>query len=98
MKIVGKILIVESDTSCAELLWKEFESRGHQPLVAFSVERAILLVERERPQAIVLRWKLPDASGMLLIGNLRARATTSRTPVIVLGEEAAGEKECIRAL
>jgi two-component system, OmpR family, phosphate regulon response regulator PhoB len=98
MKIVGKILIVESNTSCAELLWKEFESRGRQPLVAFSVERAILLVERERLQAIVLRWKLPDASAMLLIGNLRAHAATSRTPVIVLGEEAADEKECIRAL
>ncbi|CAB3769860.1 winged helix-turn-helix domain-containing protein [Paraburkholderia solisilvae] len=95
---IAKILIVEWDTSGAERLWNEVRLAGHEPLAAFSVERAATLIEQERPQAILLRWKLPDASGLSLINDLRTHAATSRMPIIVLGEEGAGEDECIRAL
>jgi two-component system, OmpR family, phosphate regulon response regulator PhoB len=98
MGTLAKILIVEWDTSCAELLWNEVRHAGHDPLAAFSVERAAMMVEQEHPQAILLRWKLPDASGLSLINDLRTHAATSRMPIIVLGEEGAGEDECVRAL
>jgi two-component system phosphate regulon response regulator PhoB len=70
---------------------------GHQPLVAFSIERANTMIEHERPQAILLRWKLPDASGSQFINDLRLRSA-SRLPVIVLGEVGAGNEECVSAL
>jgi two-component system phosphate regulon response regulator PhoB len=98
MGTTAKILIVEWDTSSAEILWNEVRLAGHEPLAAFSVERAALLIEQEHPQAILLRWKLPDASGLSLINDLRTHAATSRLPIIVLGEEGADEEECIRAL
>jgi two-component system, OmpR family, phosphate regulon response regulator PhoB len=98
MGTIAKILIVEWDTSCAEILWNEVRLAGHEPLAAFSVERAAMLVEQEHPQAILLRWKLPDASGLSLINDLRTHAATSRIPIIVLGEEDGGEDECVRAL
>ncbi|MFC0698479.1 winged helix-turn-helix domain-containing protein [Paraburkholderia humisilvae] len=98
METIAKILIVEWDTSSAETLWNEIRRMGHEPLAAFSVERAMMLIEQEPPQAILLRWKLPDASGLSLINDLRTHAATSRMPIIVLGEEDAGEDECIRAL
>jgi two-component system, OmpR family, phosphate regulon response regulator PhoB len=98
MGTIAKILIVEWDTSCAEILWNEVRLAGHEPLAAFSVERAATLIEQEHPQAILLRWKLPDASGLSLINDLRTHAATSRMPIIVLGEEDGGEEECVRAL
>jgi two-component system, OmpR family, phosphate regulon response regulator PhoB len=98
MGTIAKILIVEWDTSCAEILWNEVRHAGHEPLAAFSVERAAMLIEQEHPQAILLRWKLPDASGLSLINDLRTHAATSRMPIIVLGEEDGGEEECVRAL
>jgi two-component system, OmpR family, phosphate regulon response regulator PhoB len=98
MGTIAKILIVEWDTSCAETLWNEVRLAGHEPLAAFSVERAATLIEQEHPQAILLRWKLPDASGLSLINDLRTHAATSRMPIIVLGEEDGGEDECVRAL
>ncbi|MFC0401918.1 winged helix-turn-helix domain-containing protein [Paraburkholderia rhizosphaerae] len=98
MGTIAKILIVEWDTSSAELLWNEVRQAGHEPLAAFSVERAMTLIEQQQPQAVLLRWKLPDASGLSLINDLRTRAATSRMPIIVLGEEGADEDECIRAL
>ncbi|QYD71761.1 winged helix-turn-helix domain-containing protein [Paraburkholderia edwinii] len=98
MGTIAKILIVEWDTSCAEILWNEVRLAGHEPLAAFSVERAAMLIEQEHPQAILLRWKLPDASGLSLINDLRTHAATSRMPIIVLGEDDGGEEECVRAL
>src|SRR5215469_15209251 len=98
MGTIAKILIVEWDTSCAEILWNEVRLAGHEPLAAFSVERAAMLVEQEHPQAILLRWRLPDASGLSLVNDLRTHAATSRMPIIVLGEEDGGEEECVRAL
>ncbi|MFC0399093.1 winged helix-turn-helix domain-containing protein [Paraburkholderia rhizosphaerae] len=94
----AKVLIVEADTSEAEILWRELRQAGHEPLVAFSVERATLLIAQECPRVILMRPKLPDGSGMSLINGIRAQAATSRLPIIVLGDEAAGEDECIRAL
>ncbi|APR39596.1 winged helix-turn-helix domain-containing protein [Paraburkholderia sp. SOS3] len=98
MGTIAKILIVEWDTSCAEILWNEVRLAGHEPLAAFSVERAAMLIEQEHPQAVLLRWKLPDASGVSLINDLRTHSATSRMPIIVLGEEDGGEDECVRAL
>jgi two-component system phosphate regulon response regulator PhoB len=94
----SKILIVEWDTSKAEILWDEIQQSGHEPLVAFSVQRATLLIAQEHPHAVLLRWRMPDASALSLIDDLRRHVTTSRLPIIVLGEQDAGEDECIRAL
>ncbi len=98
MGTTTKILIVESDISGAEILWNEVREAGYEPLSAFSVKRAMMLIEQAHPRAILLRWKLPDASGHSLVADLRMHAATSRLPVIVLGEEGASEEECIRAL
>jgi two-component system phosphate regulon response regulator PhoB len=98
MGSMAKVLIVEWDTVDAEVLWNEMRRAGHQPVAAFSVERANLMIEQDRPDAILLRWKLPDASGLSLLNDLRTRTATSRVPVIVLGEPDADEEECIRAL
>jgi two-component system phosphate regulon response regulator PhoB len=98
MGSIAKVLIVEWDTAEAEVLWNEMRLAGHEPTAAFSIERAKLMIEQDRPDAILLRWKLPDASGLSLLSELRLHAATSRLPVIVLGEHAAGEEECIRAL
>ncbi|GAB2891508.1 hypothetical protein GCM10027093_28340 [Paraburkholderia jirisanensis] len=98
MGSIAKVLIVEWDTAEAEVLWNEMRLAGHEPTAAFSIERANLMIEQDRPDAVLLRWKLPDASGMSLLSELRLHAATSRLPVIVLGEQGAGEEECIRAL
>jgi two-component system phosphate regulon response regulator PhoB len=94
----AKILIVEGETSTAEVLWNEFRLAGHEPLIALSVERAALVIARECPDVILVRQKLPDASGLSIIGGIRSHAMTSRLRIIVLGEEGADEEECVRAL
>ncbi len=98
MRATVKVLIVEWDTTKAEALWKEVRLAGYMPLTAFSIEKANTLIEHEHPHVVLLRWRLPDASGLSLLNDLRTRSATSRLPVIVLGEEGATEDECIRAL
>lgn len=84
--------------STAEQLWSEINEAGHEPLVAFSVERAAQVIAQEHPQVVLVRRKLPDASGWSLINGVRTCRATSRVPIIVIGEDGADEYGCIRAL
>jgi two-component system, OmpR family, phosphate regulon response regulator PhoB len=94
----SKVLIVEWNTSDAEALWGEIQQAGHETVVAFSIERATLLISQEHPQAMLIRWRMPDGSVLSLINDLRRDIATSRLPIIVLGEPGASDDECIRAL
>jgi two-component system phosphate regulon response regulator PhoB len=98
MGTTARVLIVESDTTNAEDLWMEVRQAGHEPLIAFSIEKANSVIEQDHPQVVLLRWKLHDASGLSLLNDLRTNFATRRLPVIVLGEEFATEDECLSAL
>src|SRR6201991_5603 len=93
-----RVLIVESDVTKAEEMWNEVRLAGHQPSIAFSIDVANTLVVDNQPHVVLLRWNLPDASGLSFLNDLRTRSATRRLPVIVLGEDGAAEDECIRAL
>src|ERR1700754_774615 len=98
METTARVLVVESDMTNAEDLWKEMRQAGHEPLVAFSIDNASSVIQNDHPQVILLGWKLADGSGLSLLNDLRSNVATRRLPVIVLGEERATEDECIRAL
>jgi two-component system phosphate regulon response regulator PhoB len=96
--MTSRILIVDSETANAEILWTALQCAGYEPLLALSIGKANHLIGQNQPDAILLRCRLPEGSGLSLLASLRARAVTSRLPVIALGEGGSKEEECIRAL
>ena len=65
------ILIVEDETSVAELIAETLIQRGHEARVAVSAAHASMLVSTERPDLILLDINLPDSSGTFALGRLR---------------------------
>ncbi|HZR07958.1 MAG TPA: sigma-54 dependent transcriptional regulator [Myxococcales bacterium] len=76
------ILIVDDDRSIRELLSMHLEERGFGVLSAATGAEGFRLAEETSPSAIVLDMRLPDASGIDLIPELKKRA--AEAPVLMI--------------
>jgi DNA-binding response OmpR family regulator len=74
------ILLVEDDPEIALTLRDILEARGYQTIRADSGAAAEELVGQVRPDLIILDLLLPDADGLVLTANLKARMDV---PIIV---------------
>ena len=85
------VLVVEDEDALATLLDYNLEKEGFRVQRAADGEEALLRIEEELPDLVVLDWMLPKVSGVEVCRQLRAGAETRRTPVLMLtarGEEA----------
>ena len=86
-----RVLIVEDETSLSTLLRYNLEREGFEVAEAADGEEALIAVEENRPDLIVLDWMLPKLSGIEVCRQVRRRSETRQTPIIILtakGEEA----------
>lgn len=87
----ASILVVEDEASLATLLSYNLEKAGYAVSVATTGEDAMLLLEEEPPDLVLLDWMLPHVSGIEICRRLRRMPQTRDLPVIMLtarGEEA----------
>ncbi|MBO0333676.1 phosphate regulon transcriptional regulator PhoB [Sneathiella sp. CAU 1612] len=86
-----KILVVEDEPAMVELLRYNLESEGFQVASAHDGEEAMLAIEEEQPDMLLLDWMLPKVSGIEICRRLRRDQKYSNLPVIMItarGEEA----------
>src|SRR5229473_8452497 len=79
---MDRILIVDDDRSIRELLSMHLEERGFGVDSVATGAEGFQMAERSPPSAIVLDMRLPDASGIDLIPELRKRA--AEAPVLMI--------------
>jgi two-component system phosphate regulon response regulator PhoB len=78
------VLVVEDEDALATLLDYNLTKEGFRVERAADGEEALLRIEEEAPDLVVLDWMLPKVSGVEVCRRLHARAETRRTPVIML--------------
>ena len=78
------VLIVEDQTTTAEMLGSYFEAEGYRVDTALWGEDALSLVEETVPDLIVLDIHLPDIDGYEICRYLRAHERTKHIPIIFL--------------
>ncbi len=84
------VLIVEDEPPLIEVLRYNLQSAGFDTLTTADGEEALLLVEEENPDLVILDWMLPGMSGIEVCRSLRERRKTRGLPIIMLtarGEE-----------
>ena len=74
MKAESKVLIVDDDPTIRSTLVETVRTWGYRTLEATSLSETLTMVERERPQAVLLDVKLPDGSGISVLDDLRKRS------------------------
>jgi len=87
----AKVLVVEDDRAMARLLRESFEDSGCRVHHVEEAEQALVFLQKEDVDVMLLDVQLPGLSGMTLLKILKENPKTARLPVImltVLGEEA----------
>jgi two-component system, OmpR family, phosphate regulon response regulator PhoB len=84
------ILVVEDEAAISTLLAYNLQKEGYRVVEAVDGEEALLIVEEQTPDLILLDWMLPQTSGIEVCRRLRVKPETRNIPIIMLtarGEE-----------
>ena len=84
------VLVVEDEDALASLLQYNLDKEGYLVAVAIDGEDALMQIDEQLPDLVVLDWMLPKVSGVEVCRRLRARPETRSLPIIMLtarGEE-----------
>jgi two-component system phosphate regulon response regulator PhoB len=81
---MGRILVVEDESSIAELIVMNLRHDGHEVLVAADAQAAQSAVDGVLPDLVVLDWMLPGVSGVQLAQRWRRAARTRELPILML--------------
>lgn len=89
--MVAKVLIVEDETALSDIISYNLGKEGYDVAVCADGEDAVVMVEEEAPDLVLLDWMLPNVSGIEICRQLRARVETRDISIIML--TARGEEE-----
>ena len=78
------VLVVEDEPAQREVLAYNLESEGFRVIKAADGNEALLLIEEEQPDLILLDWMLPGTSGIEICRQIKSRPAFRMTPVIML--------------
>jgi len=82
------VLVVEDEPAQREVLAYNLEAEGFRSVRAENGDEALVLVEEETPDIIVLDWMLPNVSGIEVCRRLKTRPETRSIPIIMLSARA----------
>lgn len=78
------ILLVEDEPAQREVLAYNLQAEGFAVVLADNGEDALLLVQEEQPDIVVLDWMMPKLSGIEVCRQMKMRPETRAIPVIML--------------
>lgn len=90
INVKSRVLIIEDEEDIREMLGYSLMKEGYEINEAADVEEARPLIQKQKPDLILLDWMLPGMSGVDYARRLRAESYTSDIPIIMLtakGEE-----------
>lgn len=79
-----KILIVEDEDALATLLEYNLGKENFDVSLAGDGEEAMLKIEEDAPDLVILDWMLPKVSGIEVCRRLRTKPETRNLPIIML--------------
>jgi two-component system phosphate regulon response regulator PhoB len=91
------VLVVEDEPAQREVLVYNLEAEGFRVAQAGNGEDAMVLVDEEAPDIIILDWMMPNLSGIEVCRRLKLRPETRAIPIIMLSARAE-EVDRIRGL
>lgn len=79
-----KILVADDEKDIVELVAFNLEREGFAVSRAYDGQEAWEMVNREKPDLVILDLMMPEVSGMEVCGRIRRQETTASLPIIML--------------
>jgi two-component system cell cycle response regulator DivK len=86
--VTATILYIEDNADNMLLVRRALEARGYRVVGAEDGLTGLTLVERERPDVVLLDINLPDVDGYEVVRRLRANQTSRSLPVVAITAKA----------
>ena len=86
----AQILVVEDEEALSELLEYNLSSEGFSVKITGDGDDALIALEEDRPDLLLLDWMLPGLSGIEICRRIRSRSEMRDMPIIMMtarGEE-----------
>ena len=84
MSARGTVLVIDDDDAVRSVLRRFLAAAGYEVQEAENGRVGLEIVEREKPDLIVLDLMMPEMTGYEVIATLRGHASWSGIPVVVL--------------
>ena len=78
------VLLVEDDMAQREMLSYNLEAAGYNVIITDNGEDALILVDENDPDLIILDWMMPRLSGLEACRRLKSNQKTKNIPVLML--------------
>lgn len=88
---IPTVLVVDDDPDVSKAIKIRLRPYGVEVLRAFSGMQGYWTALKERPDAVVIDFKMPEGYGNYLLGKLRTHTLTKSIPVIVLTGQRIGK-------
>lgn len=79
-----KILIVDDSNTNVVLLEAILNNRGYEIITALNVKQAYNMLQKDRPELILLDLLMPKISGYQFLDQLKKNIDTREIPVIIV--------------
>ena len=93
----GHVVLIEDEKNIAALVRYNLRKEGFRVSIAGDGEEGLQLIERERPDVVLLDLLLPRVDGLEVCRRLKQREQTRSIPVIMLTAKA-GEADKVTGL
>lgn len=81
---MAKVLIIDDDPHVSNMLKAYLSEDGYEVVVAHRALEGLHIADTTSPDLILLDVMLPDATGFQLCKELRRRAKTQATPIVMM--------------
>ncbi len=82
--MAARILVADDDATLQKLLFHSLQMEGYDVIAANDGEEALVMVEREQPDLVILDVMMPKLNGFDVCRALRSKPETATLPVIML--------------
>ncbi|HEX9102362.1 MAG TPA: response regulator, partial [Polyangia bacterium] len=78
------LLVVDDEPEINKLVARIFEKRGYRVIAALDGAEALLAVQRDRPDLVILDLNLPKIDGWEVCRRLKSDPATRDIPIVML--------------
>ncbi|MCK4910836.1 MAG: response regulator [Thermodesulfovibrionales bacterium] len=86
-----KVLVIDDEPFILMMIEDKFSRAGIQVVTSKVSVGAVELIERERPDLIILDWMLPEISGLEICRQLMENEELAKIPVFMLSAKGQSE-------
>lgn len=81
---LGRVLVVDADTACQMVIAEMLTDEGFAPLLCPSVDEAVEVTRRSRPDAVIVDPRVgPDTTAMTILDQIKHDPSMRAIPIIV---------------